>query len=261
MGLKVICLLKQTFATEAKINLKDENTIAEDRVKFVVNPYDEFAIEEAIKWREAGNVDEVTLLCVGAEKAVRDSVRKGLAMGADQAVVVDTTDIDAAKIDEAVVAKALAAQLQKMSYDLILCGKVAVDSNSMEVPGRVSAVLDIPLVSAVGKVEPAGDKVVAEREADGRKEVVEVDLPAMIGADKSLNMPRYPTLPNIMKAKKKPMETVPIGDVLGGEPQPARRTLRYALPPEKGPCKFIEGPPEQAAAELVRILRETEGVV
>ena len=256
MGLKVICLLKQTFATEAKISLKDDQTISEDRVKFVVNPYDEFGIEEAVKWREAGHADEITLLCVGDEKTVRDSVRKGLAMGADKAVVIDTAGTDAARIDEAVIAKALGAQLQKMPYDLIFCGKAAVDSNAMEVPGRLAALLDIPLISAVGKVELAGGKVIVAREADGRREIVEADLPAMIGADKSLNMPRYPTLPNIMKAKKKSVEVLPLADVLGGEPKPTRRTVRYKLPAGKGPCQFIGGPPRQAAAELVRRLRD-----
>jgi electron transfer flavoprotein beta subunit len=131
----------------------------------------------------------------------------------------------------------------------------------MEVPGRVAAALDIPLVANVSSATCEGRTLVAERSGDGVREVVEADLPAMVSADKSLNKPRYPNLPSIMKAKKKPVEVIPIATALGAAPSASRRVVSIQLPEAKGPCRFLEGPPQQAAAELARILRDEVGVL
>jgi electron transfer flavoprotein beta subunit len=260
MGLNVICLAKQTFATEAKIALTPAGGISRDGVKMIINPYDEFGIEEALLQKEKGTVGNVTVLAFGGADCL-ETVRKALAFGADDAIVVDPGDVPAEEIDASVRAAALAAAARGRGFDLIFCGKVAVDSNAGEVPGRLAELLGVPLVHVVGRVEIANGEVVAHREADGGTEVVEATLPAIVSADKSLNRPRYPTLPNIMKAKKKPLETLQLGALLADRPAATRRTVAYSLPPEKGPVKMVEGSAAEAAVTLARLLRDEAKVI
>ncbi len=256
MSLKIVCLLKQTLPTEAKISILDTGKPGDARSKPIINPYDEFGIEEAVKLKEAGKASEVTLLSVGTDKWL-ETIRRGLAMGADQAVLID---VGSEEIDQSQVAEALANQLQKMEYDLVLCGKLAVDTGLGEVPGRVAARLGIPLLHVAAKVDVEGNKVTVERVADGNIVHVEAECPVIVSADKSLNKPRFASLPNIMKAKKKPIDTVALADVLSGAAQ-TRRTVKYELPPERGPVRMLEGENDAAARKLVDVLVNEEKIV
>jgi electron transfer flavoprotein beta subunit len=261
MGLKILCLVKQTFATDAKIGLNASGGIDDAGAKFVPNPYDEFGVEQAIQLKEAGQAESVTILTFGAEAAVSESVRKALAFDADDAIIVDPGSVGAEDLDASVRAAALAAAAKKRGFDLILCGKVAVDSGAGETAGRMAEILGVPFVNVVGKLEIQNGAVVAHREADGRIEVVEAKLPAMVSAEKNLNRPRYPKLPNIMKAKKKPVEKMMLADLLPQRPPATRKTVKYELPPAKEPVKILQGSPQEAAAELVRRLRDEAKVI
>jgi electron transfer flavoprotein beta subunit len=259
-GLRILCLVKQTFATEAKIALDANGGISADGVKLIPNPYDEFGVEEAIKLREAGKAASVTILAFGGAEIV-ESVRKALALGADDAIQIDPAGVPSSEIDGSVRAAALAEAAKKRGFDLILCGKVAVDSNAGETPGRMAEILGVPFVNVVGELEIGDGFVVAKREADGAVEVVEAKLPAIVSAEKNLNRPRYPKLPDIMKAKKKPVEALTLDGVLPNRPKATRRTAKYSLPPAKEPVKIIAGAPAEAAATLARLLRDEAKVI
>lgn len=256
MALKIVCLVKQTLPTEAKISILPDGTAGDDKAKPIVNPYDEFAIEEAVRLVDKKLADEVTLIGVGSTK-IEESLRRGLAMGAHKAILIDT---GTETFDEARVATVIAAQLSKMTFDLVLCGKVAVDSNAGEVPGRVATALGLPLLHVATKLEVADGKVLVHRSADGRSVVVEAALPAVVSADKSLNTPRYPNLPSIMGAKKKPLEIVPAAGLLNGTGA-ARKAAGFELPPARGPVKMITGDAGSAAKSLVLALRDEAKVV
>ncbi|MDX2176370.1 MAG: electron transfer flavoprotein subunit beta/FixA family protein [Candidatus Sumerlaeia bacterium] len=261
MGINIVCLVKATLPTEAKIALDAKGRAADERAKPIINPYDEFAVEEAVKLRESGAADKATLLCVGSAKAALEPIQRGLAMGADDAILVDTGDRHPLELDGAATAAAIAAVLKTIPFDLVLCGRVAVDTGAAEVPGRVAELLGLPLAQVVNKLDVAPGRATAHREADGRTEVVELALPAIATADKGLNKPRYPNLPSIMKAKKKPVDTRPLEAVLGGAPQATRRVVANELPPGKGPVRMVAGAPAEAARALVGALRDEAKVL
>ncbi len=195
----IIVCLKQTFDTEAKITVKD-GVILEDDVTFIVNPYDEYAIEEAVKWRdELGGT--VTVVSIGKERA-QEAVKTALAMGADDAIIV-TSDTS---LDSSASAKALYEVIKERSFDLILAGNQSVDQGASQVAVRLAEMLGIGHVSTVVQLEVSDDHVVAHRDADGTTEIVKGKLPLVITAQQGLNEPRYPSLLGIRKAAKKPIE-------------------------------------------------------
>jgi len=254
--MNVLVLMKQTFDTEEKIAIQG-GRIVEDGVNFVINPYDEYAVEEAIRIKEnAGG--EVTVLTVGPARA-ESALRTALAMGADKAVHIETDE----SFDEYATAKIIAAAVRSQSFDLIFAGNMAVDSGSGQVAIRVAEELGIPHVAAAVKFTLEGRKAVVERDVEGDIEVVEVGLPVLVTAQQGLNDPRYPSLPGIMKAKKKPLETIRIGDLglspddLGGMTEVAKQYL----PEKKKAGKILQGDIRQQAAELVRLLRTEAKVV
>jgi electron transfer flavoprotein beta subunit len=256
--MKVAVLVKQTFATEARIELDQSGRISEAKVKKIVNPYDEFAVEEAIQMVEKGLATHATAVSFGPADA-QEALRQCLAMGADEALLVDNAGLEGA--DASVVAEVLAAALKSIGFELLLSGYVAVDDNSAQVAVRVAEILDLPHINVVSKIEVADGRVTAWREADGRTEVVNASLPALVTADKSLNKPRYPTLPNIMKAKKKPLHVKTPAD-LGITPSaPKTRVVTFELPPPKAKAKIFGGTPAEAAAALVQALRNEAKVV
>lgn len=256
--MKVVVLVKQTFATEARIELDERGEIASSRVKKVVNPYDEFAVEEAILMVERKQAEKSTVLSLGSADT-QEGLRQCLAMGADEAVYIDGSGWEGT--DSSIAAKLLAAALKKIGFDLILSGYVAVDDNAAQVPLRVAEILGIPHVNVVSRLEIEGASLKAWREADGRTEVLSAQLPCLVTADKSLNKPRYPTLPNIMKAKKKPLMTFTPAD-LGLEPQsPGSRVVKYFLPPPRAGARRLEGSPAEAAVALVSALRDEAKVI
>ncbi len=262
--MNIVVLLKQVPDTETKVRVKsDEPSISTDGVTYVINPYDEYALEEALKIREAKGEGEVTLLTLGWDKA-GEALRTGLAMGADRAVHLN----DAAFLggDAHSTAVALAKAIRKMDYDLILGGKQAIDNDHHQVGVRVAEELGIPHAAVVTSLELEDGKAVAHREIEGGSEVVELPLPAVITCQKGLNEPRYASLKGIMKAKKKPLETKAPADIDAspdevGKAGAKTTVLTMAPPPERAAGRIVEGEPEEAAKEVVRLLREEAKVI
>lgn len=244
--MKIAVCIKRVPDTETRVRIGgDDASIDEGGVKFIVGPYDEFAIEEALQRRDKAGGGEVVAIALGPE-AAQETIRGALAMGADRGVLLKADKIPA---DALAVAKALAAELKDGGYDLVLMGKMAVDDYHHAVGPMVAELLGLPCVTAIAKLELEGTKGVAEREIEGGVEVVEFALPAVLTAEKGLNTPRYPALKGIMAAKKKPIEIKPaaLGDV--------RVTVTgLAMPPERKAGRIVgEGP--DAVPELVRLLR------
>lgn len=256
--MKIVVCLKQTFDTEAKITINAGGKINDQGVSLIMNPYDEFAVEEALRLQEK-NGGEVTVISVGGAKA-QDALRQALAMGADKAVLV-TPELEA--MDEYTTATILAKAIAGLEYDLILAGFRAVDDGSAQVAGRVAEILGLPVVNVVTKLEVADGKALATREIEGGSEVVEVPLPAVITAQKGLNEPRYPSMKGIMKAKKKPMEKKDLAGLgLDAAAVAAKvSTLEYFLPAPRAAGKIIPGEPAEAAAALARALREEAKII
>ncbi|EGL84117.1 Electron transfer flavoprotein alpha/beta-subunit, partial [Caldalkalibacillus thermarum TA2.A1] len=189
--MNILVLMKRTFDTEEKVQIEN-NAIVEDGVEFVINPYDEYAIEEAIKLRDEHG-GEVTVLTVGPADAEKE-IRTALAMGADKAILVEDEDLNA---DEHTIAHILAAIIKEREFDIILGGNVSVDNGAGQVAVRVAELLDIPQVTTITKLDIDGNTAIAERDVEGDVEIVEVSLPALFTAQQGLNEPRYPSLPGI----------------------------------------------------------------
>ncbi len=227
----------------------DKKNIETKGVKYIVNPYDEFAIEEALQLKQK-NGGTVTTLTIGTDQAV-DVLRTALAMGSDKAILVkgDTTK------DSYYIAENIAAVAKELNPDLILLGKQSVDFDSLQMPSMLAEMLEMPSISVVSKLDIADGKVTAERDIEGGKEVVEASLPCILSAQKGLNEPRYPKLPDIMKAKSKPIEQKDAIDA-------AERVsiLSMELPDKQRVGKILTDS-DADIAELVRLLREEAKVI
>jgi electron transfer flavoprotein beta subunit len=259
--MKIAVLVKQVPDSETRINLPaPAPELDASGFTRVLNPYDAFGVEEAVKIKEAGEDVEITAITIGPE-TVKETLKKDcLAVGCDRAVVVTDPALDGA--DEAAVATVLAAALQRDSYDLILCGLKAIDDDSAQVGILVAEKLGLPHVSVVTKLTLGDGSLEAEREIEGGKEIVTSSLPCLVTCQKGLNEPRLPSLPNIMKAGAKPMETLTCSD-LGVEP-PANlvQIKMYSPPPARGDCHLVEADdPAAAARELARLLNEEAKVI
>lgn len=251
--MKIAVLIKQVPDTETKIVLNAEkNGIDTNNIKFIVGPYDEFAVEEAIK---IGG--ETTVISMGPERCI-ESIRTALAMGIQKAVHIDTGD----KIyDSYQTATILAKVIKDGGYDLILCGRQAIDGDNAQVAQMVAGLIEAPQVMVVDKLEINGEKAKITRSiGGGAKEIFETGFPVVIGCDKGLNTPRYASLPGIMKAKSKPIDKKNADELLGETPNLIQFT-NYELPPERSAGKIIDGEPAQQAKELVRLLREEAKVI
>jgi electron transfer flavoprotein beta subunit len=251
--MKIAVLLKQVPDTETKIRTKaDGSGIETDGIKYVVSPYDEFAIEEAIKTKEKNPGSEVTVLSVGPQRVV-EAIRTALAMGADKAIHIDD---EGTNPDSYVTAKALAKAISDQGFDVIFTGKQGIDQDNGQVAQAVAEFLGFPQIMILEKIEIMDGKAIATRRVSGgAKEIYEVSLPAIFGCEKGLNTPRYASLPGIMKAKTKPVTTLKIS-ALKGDATPKMVISNFRMPPEKAPGKMIPGEPDQAVKELVRLLRE-----
>lgn len=237
--MKVLVCVKQTFDTEAKIELKD-GKINDAGINLIINPYDEVAVEGAIQLKEKKIADEVVVLSAGADKAM-DAIRTALAMGADRGILVkqDTA------ADEYARAVALAAAIKEENPDLILAGHVAADDGSSQVPTRVAEILGLPHVNVITSMEIANGAATVTCEADGGTATYEVKLPAVVSSQVSWNEPRYPSMKGIMQAKKKPVATVD-----GVAVENKVKVLEYSLPAGKTAGIKIEDDPDVAAAKL-----------
>ncbi len=248
--MNIAVCIKQTPDTETRIKLTEEKTVDESDINFILNPYDEFAVEEALKLREKVE-GEVTVISLGPDR-VNSAIRSALAMGADKAIRIKA---DNNPTDPNVTAGALAAELKKGNYDLILLGKQAIDDDHAQIPALLGDKLGIPAVSVVVKLEVDDGKLTAEREIDGAHEIIECSLPAIIGAQRGLNEPRYASLKGIMKAKKIPIEEVD-AELSADQLQ----VVEFNYPPQKNPGKII-GDSADAVPELLRLLHEEAKVI
>lgn len=257
----IIVCMKQVPDTETKIKVNPEgNGIVTEGIKYVMNPFDEYAVEEALQIKEKLG-GKVTILCLGPDRAT-EAIRTGLAMGADEAVHLNDSAFEGS--DSFTTAKILAKAIGTMKYDLILAGKQAVDLDASQVFGCLAELLNLPYVSVVVGLEisPNGMTATARRETEGgMEEIIETPLPAVIAAQKGLNEPRYASLPNIMKAKKKEIKKIDLAALEmdtgeAGEKGAKLKTKNYRLPPEREAGKKLEGEPAETAALLAKLLHE-----
>ncbi|OGU33458.1 MAG: electron transfer flavoprotein subunit beta [Ignavibacteria bacterium GWB2_35_6b] len=249
--MKIAVCVSHVPDTAAKVNVgSDGKTIDPNGVTYIVNPYDEFAIEEALKFKEANSEGEVVVLSVGTD-ANKETIRKALAMGADSAVLLKDDNYR----DSFSVAKALSEEIKSMYAKLVFCGKQSVDYDNSIVGQLTSELLGYNCVSVVVSLKIEGDKVTAEREIEGGREVVETSLPVVITAQKGLNEPRYASLKGIMAAKKKTIEEKP-----ASANNNKVEVVQMKKPAAKQPGKII-GTDASAVPELVRLLKEEAKVI
>jgi electron transfer flavoprotein beta subunit len=259
--MRIVVCVAQVPDTETRIRIAPEGTrIAEQDLNWIVSPYDEFAIEEALRIKERKGGD-VVLVSLGPDR-VQSALRTGLAMGADSAVHVRDPAFDAA--DSLATARGLAAAIRTLApFDLVLTGQQGVGGDHSQIPGLLAELLDLPQVTVAVKVEIQEGKATVEREIEAARETWETSLPAVISAQKGLNEPRYASLKGIMAAKKKPLE-VKDAAALGLDPgalAPKTRVLAMELPPARPPVRMIEGDPDTQARELIRLLHEEAKVI
>jgi electron transfer flavoprotein beta subunit len=254
----IIACVKQVPDTEAQIKVKADGSGIEDgQIKWVMNPYDEYGVEEALRLKEK-NSGDVTVVSVGPARAM-ETIRTALAMGADKGVHVCDPALDNA--DAYVTASALAAAIKGMPYDIIFCGQRAIDDDSGQVGAILAELLGIPQLTIVTKLEFAGTTVKATRPIEGAQLLIETSLPCVVTAQKGLNEPRYASLPGIMKAKKKPVD-VKTAAALGVDAQVKAKVAKTIPPPARAAGKIICGDdPAQKAAEVARLLREEAKVI
>ena len=257
--MNIYVLLKRTFDTEEKITLSG-GSINEEGAEFIINPYDEYAVEEAIQVRDAEG-GEVTVISVGNEEAEKQ-LRTALAMGADKAVLINTED-DVENGDQYTTSKIIAEYLKDKDADLIIAGNVAIDGGSGQVGPRVAQILDIPYVTTITKLEISGTDVTVTRDVEGDSEIISASLPLLVTAQQGLNEPRYPSLPGIMKAKKKPLEELELDDLDldEDEVEAKTKTLEIYLPPKKEAGKVLSGELSDQVTELVQLLRSEAKVI
>jgi electron transfer flavoprotein beta subunit len=248
--MKLIACINHVPDTTAKIIIgADGKTIDKTGVGFIINPYDEFAVEECIRLREK-NGGEVIAVSLGGDTH-KETLRKALAMGADKAVLLKDDSVR----DSFSVARALADFIKEVSPDVVFFGRQSIDSDDAAVGQMVAEMLELPSVSVVVKLEIADGKVIAEREIEGGHEKVETRLPAVFTAQKGLNEPRYPSLKGIMAAKSKPIEEkIPAPSVSKSE------VLGMQRPQAKSAGKIV-GTDASAVPELVRLLHEEAKVI
>jgi electron transfer flavoprotein beta subunit len=260
----IVVLVKQVPDTESLVQIADDGvSIKTQDIKWIMNPYDELAVEAALQIKEAQG-GTVTILSLGPDKAI-ETIRTALAMGADQGVHIN--DPAAQGSDSLAVAKLLAAALKEIPYELIIAGHRAVDEDNYQVASAVAEFLGIPQVSMVNRVELADGKIICNRTIEGGTVVVEASLPALFTTQRGLNEPRYASLPGIMKAKKKPVDVKTVAD-LGVDPAQvgaANRKLKIksmSLPPERQAVRMVEGEAAaDKAAALVKILHDETKII
>jgi electron transfer flavoprotein beta subunit len=250
--MKVLVPVKRVVDFNVKIRVKSDGSGVEfANIKMSMNPFDEIAVEEAIRLKEGGKATEIVAVSIGPAQAT-ETIRTALAMGADRGVLLQSDTIPPDGLE---VARALTAELKDGGYDLILFGKMAIDDYNHQVGPMAAELLGLPCVTAITHLEIENGKGRAEREIEGGVEVLEFPLPALLTTDKGLNEPRYPALKGIMAAKKKPLEIKPTAFGVG-----ALEIVAMMPPPERKAGKVV-GEGAAAVPELVRLLREEAKVL
>lgn len=258
--MKVFVCLKQVPDTETKIKILPDNSgIDTAGIKWVLNPYDEFAVEEAIKFKEKNPTAQVWAITLGPKARSVEVLRTALAMGADEGLVINAPE----SLDAISTAEALAKTIQaEGGAHLIFAGKLAIDNNQSSVPQMVAEFLKVPHTSVVSKFEASAESVTVERDADGgTKEVAQLMVPALIAANKGLNLPRYASLPGIMKAKKKVIKEVEFASLSIAATEQKVKYSAYELPAEKPPVKLLTGDAASQVSALVQALRNDSKVI
>ena len=231
--MKILVPIKRVVDYNVKIRVKSDETGVElDNVKMSMNPFDEIAVEEAVKLKEAGTAAEIIAVSIGPDKA-QDTLRTAMAMGADRGILVQTDDpTDIGGVEPLAVAKTLKALVEKENPDLVIMGKQSIDDDSNQTGQMLAALLGWPQGTFASELEIADGKASVTREIDGGLETLSLSLPAIVTTDLRLNEPRYVKLPDIMKAKKKPLDTLAPGD-LGVDFTPRLQVVKVTDPPER----------------------------
>jgi electron transfer flavoprotein beta subunit len=249
--MKILVPVKRVIDYNVKVRVKpDGSGVDLANVKMSMNPFDEIAVEEAVRLKEKGVAEEIVAVSIGVQQA-QDTLRTALAMGADRAILI-TAEQD---LEPLAVAKLLKAVVAEEQPGLVLMGKQAIDGDNNAVGQMLAALLDRPQATFASKVEIAGDKAQVTREVDGGLQTIEVDLPAVITVDLRLNEPRYASLPNIMKAKKKPLDVKAAADY-GVDIAPRLTVVKVTEPPRRQAGIKVEN-----AADLVMRLKNEAGVL
>ena len=249
--MKILVPIKRVVDFNVKVRVKpDGSGVDTANVKMSMNPFDEIAVEEAVRLKERGVATEVVAVSCGVA-ACQETLRTALAIGADRAILVQADG----ELEPLAVAKLVAAVAKREAPQLVILGKQAIDDDANQVGQMVAALLDWPQATFASKVEVAGGKATVKREVDGGLETVELELPAVITTDLRLNEPRYATLPNIMKAKKKPLETLKPAD-LGVDVSPRLKVIKVNEPPKRQ-----AGVKVGSVAELVAKLKNEAKVI
>jgi electron transfer flavoprotein beta subunit len=263
--MKILVLVKVVPDSEARISLRPDGRGVQIEEKHELNYFDELAVEEALRMREADGAGPVIAITYGPRRQL-EAIRKAVAMGADEAIHVDGPDEELP--EGLVTARLLAAAAHSVGFDLILCGRKAVDDDAAQVGPMVAEILGIPHVSAAVQVGRAqdGKGLLVARDYEGGQEVMECPLPALLTAQKGLNEPRVPTIQGVMKGMKlQPKRMDPIGLGLpreGGEGARGWKIVGYGEPPRRPPVRMIQGrDAAEKGKELVRILKEEIGVL
>lgn len=248
--MKIVVCVNHVPDTETKVKVgSDGKTVDRGGINYILNPYDEFAVEEALRMKEKHG-GEVIAMSLGGD-AHKETLRKALAMGVDKAVHLKDDTVR----DSMGVARALSDALKEMSPDVIWVGKQSIDYDNAAMAGLIAEMLNVPSVSVVVKEEIRDGKIVCEREIEGGHEIVESKLPAVLAAQKGLNEPRYPSLKGIMAAKSKPIE-----ERIAAKAEIAVEVLQMRKPEPKKPGRIV-GSDVGAVRELVRLLHEEAKVL
>jgi len=249
--MKVLIAVKRVIDYNVKIRVKSDNSGVETvNVKMAMNPFDEIAVEEAVRLKEAGTASEIIVISMGTTQS-SETIRTALAMGADRGILVETDT----ELQPLAVAKLLKAIVDKESPEIVIVGKQAIDDDSNQTGQMLAALLGWPQGTFASKLEPTDGKARVVREVDGGLETISINLPAVITTDLRLNEPRYASLPNIMKAKKKPIDTM-TPDELGVDVTPRIKTINVVEPPKR-----VAGVIVADAASLVDKLRNEVKVI
>ncbi|MCC5867216.1 MAG: electron transfer flavoprotein subunit beta/FixA family protein [Gammaproteobacteria bacterium] len=243
---KIMVAVKRVVDYNVRVRVKpDGSGVVTDGVKMSINPFDEIALEEALRIRERGEAEEVIVVSIGASDC-QQQLRTGLAMGADRAILVETGD----RLEPLAAAQVLLKLIERESPELVILGKQAIDDDNSQTGQMLAALWDRPQATFASKLELTDGKATVTREVDAGLEVIEVDLPAVVTTDLRLNEPRYVKLPDIMKAKKKPLDTVPLAD-LGVGTDAQFKITNYAPPEQRQKGIMVED-----VAGLVKALKD-----
>lgn len=234
--MKILVAVKRVVDPYVRVRVKSDGTGVETQnIKMAMNPFDEIALEEAIRLREKGVASEVVIATIGAANH-QDTLRHGLALGADRAILVSTDKVQNCSLN---IAKTLQKIVEREEVRLVLMGKQTIDNDSNQTPQMLAGLLDWPQATFASKIEVNGDEVIVHREVDAGIEEISVTLPAVISADLRLNEPRYASLPNIMKSKQKPLDILEI-DSLGLELKNHKEVLEVLRPEERSKGEMVD---------------------